>query len=123
MVDIWAEGWRECSRGIYYEVREADKVVTRKTFFETDDGNTRHTYTIISAEQQNLIGVLEGSDLVIIQDFRTRETWPRLNDNELSYDPAVKAKWRDTFKRLKAENPKLQLPADLEEEASNHAPQ
>ena len=113
-IDIWAEASWEINRGIYYQARDGDRVITRKTFFDADDGGTRHTYTLVSAERQELVGIVENGELVIIQDFQTGESWPRLRDDEVSYDPAVQAKWRATFKRLKAENAALRASGYLE---------
>jgi hypothetical protein len=119
-INIWAEASWEINRGIYYEVRDGDRVVTRKTFFEADDGKARHTYTVVFAERHQLVGVVEDGRLIIIQDFQAGESWPRLRDDEISYSPDVVAKWRAVFKRLRAENADLRVPY-FENDSSNKA--
>lgn len=115
VIDVRAAVNWEVSRGFYYEVRDAGRVITPKTFFEYDDGSAKHSYSLVFAERQELVGVVENGVLVIIQDFQSGESWPRLRDDEVFSDPAVKAKWMNVFKRLKAENPRIQPAEDFED--------
>lgn len=113
-VIITADSCWEVSRPIYYEVREAGRVVTPTTFIGGDSGNDPHDYEVIYAESGALVGVIETSaplpELVIMQDFKSGESWPRLRENELSYAEPVQRKWKDIFERLRRENPQLPTP-------------
>ncbi|MGB8703208.1 MAG: hypothetical protein WCD18_27630, partial [Thermosynechococcaceae cyanobacterium] len=102
----------EISRPIYYEVREAGRLVTPTTYISGDSGNEAHAYKVVYAESGALVGVIETTraqpELVLIQDFKSGESWPRLRDNEVSYEEPVQRKWKDIFERLRREN--LQIP-------------
>lgn len=105
------------SRPIYYEVSEAGRVVTRTTYIGSDNGNESHTYTSFFAERESLVAVLETSaappHIVIMQDFNSGESWPRLRDNETASQEFVKQKWQGIFDRLLRENPQLPKPEHL----------
>jgi|GraSoiStandDraft_4_1057263.scaffolds.fasta_scaffold221497_2 hypothetical protein len=102
------------SRPVYYEVKEAGRVVTPLTYIDSDNGNARHSYTTFYAEGGSLVAVLETTvtptKIVIMQDFAVGESWPRLRDNEVSTDESVKQKWERVFDRLRRENPQLPKP-------------
>jgi hypothetical protein len=105
------------SRPIYYEVSEAGRVVTPTTYIGSDNGNESHTYTTFYAERESLVAVLETSaappHIVIMQDFNSGESWPRLRDNEVDTQEFVKQKWQGIFERLRRENPQLPKPEYL----------
>ena len=105
------------SRPIYYEVREANRVVTPTTYVGNDNGVESHTYTTFYAERESLVAVLETSatpaQIVIMQDFNSGESWPRLRDDEMPTQEFVKQKWQRIFERLRLENPQLPKPEYL----------
>jgi hypothetical protein len=105
------------SRPVYYEVKEAGRVVTPITYIDNDDGAARHAYTTFYAEGGSLVAVLETTAtppaVVVMQDFSAGESWPRLLDNEVSTQKFVKQKWQTIFDRLRRENPQLPTPEYL----------
>lgn len=117
-IEITAQSCWEISRSVYYEVKENGKVVTPLYVITFDSGSDEHRYAIVSAKGGSLIGVVDTTqtphELVILHDFRSGESWPRLRDDEVSYDEAVRKKWRDLFDQLQGENPQLHRPKYFE---------
>lgn len=111
---ITADNCWEISRPIFYEVTDGGKVITPTSYIDGDGGNDSHTYSVVYAEGGALVSVLETTrapqELVIMQDFKSGESWPRLRDTEVSYDLDVQEKWRGIFERLRRENPLLPIP-------------
>ena len=105
------------SRPIYYEVRESGRVFTPTTYIGNDDGNQGHTYQVFFAEGESLVAVLETTatpaEIVIMQDFNSGESWPRLRENEVAREEFVKRKWQGVYERLRRENPQLPKPEYL----------
>lgn len=112
-VIITAGNCWEISRPIYYKVREAGRVI-RPTTYIHGDRNDSYAYAVVFAEGGTLVGVMETTltspELVIMQDFESGESWPRLRDDEVSYYEPVREKWRGIFERLRHENPNLPMP-------------
>jgi hypothetical protein len=107
------------SRPIYYEVWGPGRVVTPTTYLENDNGSTPHTFATFFAEGGSLVAVVEttvgsSGEIVIIEDFASSESWPRLRDNEVARDSIVKQKWQGIFDRLHRENPQLVKPHSLD---------
>jgi hypothetical protein len=119
-IEITAESCWEISRSVYYEVKENGNVVTPRCVITFDSGNDEHRYAVLSAKGGSLVGVVDTTrtphELVILHDFRSGESWPRLRDYEVSYDEAVRKKWRNLFDQLKSENPELKKPEYFEVE-------
>ena len=117
-IEITGQSCWEISRSVYYEVKENGKVVTPLYAMTSDSGSDEHRYEILSARGGSLIGVVDTTqtphELVILHDFGSGESWPRLRDDEVSYDEAVRKKWRDLFDQLQSENPKLSRPKYFE---------
>ena len=113
LIIISAERCWEVGRGIHYEVREQDVVISPESLIDTDSGE-RHHYTTVYAENETLVGVLDTTvtppKIVVIYDFKSRDTWPRARDDESSYGDAYEQQSRDLFSRLKLENPELVIP-------------
>ena len=107
----------EISRPIYYEIKEDGRIVVPKTYIDGDGGDDEHQYRAIFAEGGSLVGVVETTGgtqvLVVIQDFKTGESWPRVKDDAVSYEEKVVRRHQDLFERLRKENPELQKPDDL----------
>ena len=105
------------SRPIYYEVKESGRVVTPTTYIGNDNGAQPHTYTSFFAEGESLVAVLETTatpaEIVIMQDFNSGESWPRLRENEVAREEFVKRKWQGVYERLRRENPQLPEPEYL----------
>ena len=119
-IEITAQSCWEISRSVYYEVKENGNVVTPLCAMTFDSGSDRHRYAMLSARGGSLVGVVDTSqtphELVILHDFGSGESWPRLRDFEVSYDDAVRKKWRGLFDQLKSENPELNRPKYFEVE-------
>ena len=119
-IEITAESCWEISRSVYYEVKENGNVMTPRYAMTFDSGNDEHQYAILSAKGGSLVGVVDTSqtthELVILHDFGSGESWPRLRDDEVSYNEAVRKKWRDLFDQLQSENPELNRPEYFEVE-------
>jgi len=117
-IEVTAASCWEISRSVYYEVKENGKVVTPLFVMTSDGGSDKHQYAVLTAKGGSLIGVIETTrtphELVILHDFSSGESWPRLRDDEVSYDEAVRRKWRDRFDQLKSENPELNKPRYFE---------
>jgi hypothetical protein len=113
-IEITAQSCWEISRSIYYEVKENGNVVTPLYAMSFDSGSDEHRYAILRANGGSLVGVVDTTktpnELVILHDFGSGQSWPRLRNNEVSYDEAVRKKWRDLFDELKSENPELNRP-------------
>ena len=107
----------EVSRPIYYEITEDGRILVPKTYINGDGGHDEHQYMAIFAEGGSLVGVVETTGgtrvLVVIQDFKTGESWPRVKDDEVSYEEKVVRRHQNLFDRLRKENPALQKPDDL----------
>ena len=113
-IEITGQSCWEISRSVYYEVKENGNVVTPLHVMSFDSGSAEHSYAILSARGGSLIGVVDTTEtpheLVILHDFGSGESWPRLRDTEVSYDEAVRKKWRNLFDELQRENPELNRP-------------
>lgn len=107
-VSIYEEcGWLEISALIYYDAREAGNVIVPISaidYYGLEEID-KFSFEIIYAEEQSLVGIYDSSDpysdLFIIVDFKTGESWPRPGDR---YEVSV-ARERGFFKRLQNENP------------------
>ncbi len=114
---ITADVCWEISRSIYCEVKENGRLLVPKTYMGGDNGDDEHQYMVIFAGGDSLVGVLETiggkRDLVVMHDFKTGESWPRINENEVSYEGQVVKRRLNLFDRLQKEHPSLQKPADL----------
>jgi hypothetical protein len=80
-------------------------------------GFEEHQYEAIFGEGGSLVGILDTTNgkrtLVVMQDFRTGDTWPRVKDYEVSYEEHVVRRNLDLFDRLRKENPSLERPEEL----------
>jgi hypothetical protein len=107
----------EISRPIYYEVRENGKIVVPKSYMDGDSGSEEHHYEAIFSEGGSLVGVLDTTNgkrtLVVMQNFRTGDSWPRVKDWEVSYEEHVVRRNLDLFDRLRKDNPSLERPDGL----------
>jgi hypothetical protein len=78
-------------------------IVIPKTLFHVDMDED-HSYSLIYAENQSIIGVLETTtspaNLKAIVDFRTRTSWPRTEYYE---------GWRIRIQKLQKENPDVEI--------------
>ena len=103
----------EIGRTLYYQVTDHGTVIASKHLFDGDNGSTRHTYTLIYADNQSVVGVLETtvlpSELVIIVDFRTGQSWPR----------TPYGAWRNRIERLQQENPQVEILTFFEQEVNS----
>lgn len=112
---ITADRCWDNTRPLYYEVEEAGRVVTPATYIDSDGGDDSHEYTIFYAEDGALVAVLETTatppHIVVMQDFKSGESWPRALSINAGSEELEKQKWRAVFDRLQRENPQLPKPA------------
>jgi hypothetical protein len=100
---------------IYYRLDQWDKVLVPMTFLEPDDGG-EYQFKVVFADGGRLACVYEKvlakkySSYLLIFDADSGESWPRLRDDETESHPGVMDKWRERYRRLKAENPELPTP-------------
>lgn len=108
----------EVSRFLSYEVKQQGQIVTSKTSLGMDNGSP-FQYEVIDAEGGALVGVLQidrqgitPTELVIMQDFRSGESWPHQEQQVVgtSKQASVEQKWRGIFERLRRENQQIRLP-------------
>jgi hypothetical protein len=95
---------------IYYQIEKSGNIAVPKTYLHLD---LHYTYDIkvVFAETGRLACVYDTKlwtkGLYIIWDAESGESWPRLRDDEVSYESSVKQKWLERYTRLKLENPTL----------------
>jgi hypothetical protein len=99
---------------IYYEITQSDEVVVPTTWLGLDF-DFSYDIQVAFAGGKTLVAVYDSelwdNGLFIIFDKESGESWPRLRDDEVSYEPDVKRKWGSRYNRLIAENPSLaQIP-------------
>ena len=121
-VKIFSEGdWETSVRGLYYRVKkDGRELVPQTLLWFLDDEDDPMEMASFRTDDGLLVGLhgapATSSDcpLFIMIDVESRESWPRLRDDESSADPAVMAKWRRRYSRLKAENRDLPCSSDFE---------
>jgi hypothetical protein len=105
---------------VFYRVDQRGKELVPTTFLEHDDGG-EYQFNVVYADGGRLACVYEitratlNSYYLLIFDAGSGESWPRLRDNETNSHPGVMDKWRDRYRRLKAENPDLPTPDGFKE--------
>jgi hypothetical protein len=103
---------------LFYEIRRAGgQVVVPKTWLGLD--TTRHyaIHHVVSTDQTLICAYdreLWADGLLVVFDATTRESWPRLKDDEAPGDEAVQRKWRARYARLRQEHPELPAVGALE---------
>jgi hypothetical protein len=107
VVTLYAESCWEVSRGIYYDAREASRLVIPRTLLDFDQGFDQYSLTGIYAENDSLVGIAapprSKEDFIIIIDFKNSKSWPAFSDD---YATFLK-KGRELYARLVRENPGL----------------
>lgn len=113
-IKVTADSCWEVSRNLYYEVVQNSVVVSKKSRFDGDNGNNQHNYYVVYSNNKSLVGLIELvnnlPNIAAIYDFSSGESWPRLKDNELFGDYAVRRKWQNIFRELQKENFNLHAP-------------
>lgn len=108
------------ARAVYYRVEDGARTVVPTTYFGTQV-EWRDELAAVYAEGGQLVGVVATTPappvaaqplVIIMQDFRSGENWPRERDDETPCGETIKARGRELYERLKRENPGLPLPAD-----------
>jgi hypothetical protein len=100
---------------VYYRVDQQGKELVHTTFLDHDDGG-EYQFKVASADEGRLTCVYEvtrakdNTYYLLIFDAGSGESWPRLRDDETDWKPGVMDKWRERYRRLKAENPDLPTP-------------
>jgi hypothetical protein len=81
----------------------------QQTYIGSDPNfSTNFDLNMVTADNGSLVCVFDrnaSNDLVILYDAPSGESWPRLRDNEVSYQPSVRAKWDSRHARLKKAYP------------------
>lgn len=101
---------------LYYRVIKDGKQVVHMTYLTNHDRNM--ALDITTFRDANLtVAAAHGRPpldpnfpVLVIFDLESGESWPRLRDDEVSHDPAVKAKWQRRYASLLADNPDLPRP-------------
>lgn len=105
---------------VYYRVDEGGREVIQTTWLDHDDGS-EYEFRMVSANGGRLVCVYEvaraadNDFLMLIYDAQRRESWPRARVEYGGYPGEASAKWRERFRRLKAENPELPAPRSFVE--------
>lgn len=98
------------SPSIYYEITRFGKIIVPKTWLGLDF-NYKYDIRYAYDASKTLICVYDthlwDEGLFVIFDMRSGESWPRLRDDEVSYDPQVTQKWISRYRLLILENPDL----------------
>jgi hypothetical protein len=78
-VSIYSKSCWEVSRPLYYDAREADKVIIPYTRWDNDTGSEEYTLAFISAEDGTLVGVYDPDqsldEFFILIDFKSGASW------------------------------------------------
>jgi hypothetical protein len=97
-VSIYSKTCWESARPIYYDAREAGKVIVPRTLWDHDAGSEPYTLAFVSAEDGTLVGVFDPNkpldEFSILIDFKSGKSW-------LQSGPGTKAR----FHKLLRENP------------------
>ncbi len=108
----------EVGRGLHYEVKDGGRIVSPKSLYDVDEGNS-HTYSLIYADNKSLVGVIEmtrkQSRILAIYDFNSGNTYPRPKDDEVGVEETVQQRWRGLFQRLHQENPQIPIPSEYQQ--------
>src|SRR5262245_21251751 len=79
LITITAENCWEVGRGLYYEVSSQGVVISPQSMIDVDEGSDNHSYSLIYAESESLVGVLDmavtPARIVAIYDFKSGQTW------------------------------------------------
>jgi len=112
--EIFEEYDWDPGRGIYVEAFESGRTIVPVTFLFADHQDESYEFLAVSANEGQLLGVAvreEGSfRLEFLYDCESKESWPRLRMDEVSYAPEVKAKWGPRFRAVATKHPGLELP-------------
>jgi hypothetical protein len=101
---------------IYYQITQHGRTIVPQTFLEHDD-HAEYQFKMVLAEGGRLACVYEDTRgrgdncLFLMFDPASGESWPRLRDDETTATPGVLDRWRDRYRRLKAEHPVLPSPS------------
>jgi hypothetical protein len=99
---------------VYYCISRGNTEVVHQTFLDHDDRRD-YRFNVAFADEGRLACVYEAtrsktnSYYLLIFDEASRESWPRLRDDESRLGKVVD-KWRQRYRRLRAENPDLPTP-------------
>jgi hypothetical protein len=110
---ITRETWCDQACAITFEVREAGRV-RRRGYISSDDGRTRHSYSLITAEGGDLVGLVDARekrlDPLIVLDFAAGRSSQDLPRPDASYEEGIEYH-HQLRERLRRENPQLPAPA------------
>lgn len=107
---IESEGWDPLVETLHYRVKKDGRELVPTTVLGHHHGNDPVEMASFRTDDGSLVGLhrtpTTSSDCLvfIMIDVESGESWPRLGDDESSSDPAVIAKWRRRYSRLKARN-------------------
>lgn len=103
-----------CPLMVYYRIDSGGSELVHTTLREHDDGKAYEFRVAITADGK-LACVYEtaracSSYYLLIYDAESGESWPRVREDETRQMPHVQTKWRERYRRLKAEFPELPAP-------------
>src|SRR5262249_16224163 len=105
---------------VYYRVESRSGVLVRQTFLDHDDEG-EYEFRAVTADGGRLACVYEvtraanNSYFLLLYDADSRPSWPPARDDETKWMPGVVAKWRQRYRRLKAEHPDLPAPEPFDQ--------
>lgn len=98
----------EISRPLYYEVMIGSHASTAKCVFHYLFPDEEARFTVVTANEGELIGVVsEDRDVVIIHDFATGDSWPALMS--LGRNKAAESRLKKAFQCLVMQTPGLHM--------------
>jgi hypothetical protein len=112
IVSFWTEEEFDSPGPIlYYRIMEEGRVVVPKTYLANHRDNVPFPMQKYATSDGKLLAVTYdlpyARSSLVIYDTVSKESWPRLRDDEVSYTPNVKTKWQDRYARLKREHANL----------------
>jgi len=105
---------------VYYRIDRDGKELIHTTLLDYDDKG-KYEFRVVLAEQGRLVCVYEVTratkdhHFLLMYDRASGESWPRVRDGETTQMPSVVDKWRERFRRIKAEFPKIPSPEPFNE--------
>jgi hypothetical protein len=110
---IWEENWSDGAPALCYETIVDGKAVSNLHFCYVDWGPSSPDLHLLSAENGNLVGVVDGkppdcSKVVIMHDFSTGDSWPELHGKTGAEHSEETGRLVDSMKlRLQKANPEV----------------
>lgn len=107
---------------MYYSIRRNGEEVVRTTYITNHDCKERLQVHTAASTDKSVVGLwADGTDVFILYHIPSRESWPQLRDDEVSYTPSVEEKWHARYLTLRRSHPELPVPSCFREAANKGA--